>query len=298
MKCRVGEKYITNEGYNIEIVEYINSNNCTVQFKDGSRLYNRAFGDIKRGEVKNPNNKVGEKYKTLEGYTIEIIKVQGWGNCTILFDTGLILYNKNYGAIKKGNVKNPFHPSVFGVGYLGNCPDIFPLNKNKNYTAWKHMIERGYSSKKKLKTPSYKEVTVHKDWHCFSNFNDWCNVNRKFYTKDWHLDKDILVKGNKIYSPETCCFVPDEINLLFVKNDINRGELPIGVHKGRNKFKAVCSTYNQVNRLGTFNTPLEAFQAYKTFKESHIKKLANKWCGQITKRCYEALMNYKVEIED
>ena len=80
MKCRVGEKYITNEGYNIEIVEYINSNNCTVQFKDGSRLYNRAFGDIKRGEVKNPNNKVGEKYKTLEGYTIEIIKVQGWGN--------------------------------------------------------------------------------------------------------------------------------------------------------------------------------------------------------------------------
>lgn len=298
MKYRTGEKYITNEGYNIEVVEYFNCNNCTVQFEDGSKLYNRAFGDIKKGEVKNPNHKVGEKYKTIEGYIIEIIKIEGWGNCTIMFDTGLILYNKNYGAIKKGNIKNPFHPSVCGVGYLGHCPDIFPLNKNKNYTVWKHMIERSYSLKERLKIPSYKEATVHKDWHCFSNFNDWCNVNRKFYTQDWHLDKDILVKGNKIYSSNTCCFVPNEINLLFVKNNVNRGILPIGVHKVRNKFKSVCSTYNKVNRLGTFDTPEEAFKAYKNFKESHIKKLATKWRGKISEQCYQALINYKVEITD
>lgn len=119
-----------------------------------------------------------------------------------------------------------------------------------------------------------------------------------FGVREWKVVGDILVKGNKIYSPETCCFVPQEINLLFVKNNVNRGILPIGVHKGRNKFKSVCSTYNEINRLGTFDTPLEAFIAYKTFKETHVKKLADKWRGQITERCYNALMDYKVEIDD
>jgi len=298
MKNRVGEKYITNEGYNIEIVDYINCNNCTIEFEDGGRLYNRAFVDIKRGEVKNPNHKVGEKYKTLEGYIVEIIKIDGWGDCTILFDTGLILYNKNYGAVKKGQIKNPLHKSVCGVGYIGNeCSNKF--SNTYYYKIWKHMIERCYSEKEKLKLPSYKNVIVCDEWHNFQNFARWMENNYNPETMEgWHLDKDILVKGNKIYSPETCCFVPNEVNTLLIPCKSTRGDYPIGVVKQRNLYVSNCNINKKRCRLGSFKTPEEAFQAYKIAKENEIKRVADKWQEKVTEKVYQALYNYQVEITD
>jgi len=118
------------------------------------------------------------------------------------------------------------------------------------------------------------------------------------YERDFHLDKDILVKGNKVYSPETCCFVPVEINILLIKNNSKRGNLPIGVSKNGNKFQATISKGVIREHLGTFEISEEAFEAYKIAKEVYIKELADKWRGQITEQTYQALINYKVKIND
>ena len=119
--------------------------------------------------------------------------------------------------------------------------------------------------------------------------------------KSLKLDKDLLIKGNKVYSESTCVFLPKEINSVLIKCTASRGEHLIGVcwsntHKA---FKAqVSKNKGMQEHLGSFNTEIEAFNAYKTAKEAFIKEQANKFKSQIDERAYNALMNYTVEITD
>ena len=112
------------------------------------------------------------------------------------------------------------------------------------------------------------------------------------------LDKDILNKGNKIYSPNSCIFVPTRINQLFAKADALRGDFPIGVSRSGNKFRTRLHILNGEKYLGTFNTPEEAFYAYKTFKEQYIKEVAEEYKDKIPQKLYEAMYKYEVEITD
>jgi hypothetical protein len=160
------------------------------------------------------------------------------------------------------------------------------------------MLNRAYNNIKKF--ISYKDVTVCEEWHNFQIFSDWFynNYNPKIM-QNFHLDKDILVKGNKIYSPETCCLVPQEINSLFLKSNGTRGLTPIGTTMTKNKnFSAKFKRGDKITCFVIFNTPEEAFQAYKTAKENHIKEVADKWRDQIAENVYQAMCNYKVEIDD
>ena len=103
----------------------------------------------------------------------------------------------------------------------------------------------------------------------------------------FELDKDLLIKGNKVYSESTCVFIPQEINLLLTKSTARRGKHLIGVcwHKANKAFVAVvCKNKGKREHLGLFNTELEAFNAYKQAKESFIKEQANKWKGKIDER--------------
>ena len=118
------------------------------------------------------------------------------------------------------------------------------------------------------------------------------------------LDKDILVKGNKIYSPETCVFVPQNINTLFTKRNKVRGEYPIGVsfYKNTNKYLAQCNILingkSQYKKLGYYNNIEDAFNAYKESKEANIKQVADYYKDNIPNKLYEAMYNYEVEITD
>ena len=139
------------------------------------------------------------------------------------------------------------------------------------------------------------DCTVDERWHNFQNFAEWYYDN---YIEGYHLDKDILFKGNKIYSPETCCFVPQEINKLFTKRQSKRGDYPIGVISNKKRFISIFTKEKKIFYLGSFATPEEAFIAYKTEKENRIKEIANKWKGLISDKVYQALINYQVEITD
>ena len=118
----------------------------------------------------------------------------------------------------------------------------------------------------------------------------------------WALDKDILIKGNKEYSPSACCLIPQNVNCLFLKREALRGEYPIGVRYKEDGFVARCRNpfEDKAVELGNYSTPERAFQAYKIYKEDIVKQVAKveyRNCN-ITKECYEAMMSYKVEIDD
>ena len=186
---------------------------------------------------------------------------------------------------------------IYGVGYLGI--GLYNTQNKKAYSVWMSMLKRCYSKKFQELQPTYKKCFVDEYWHNFQNFAEWFN---KSYSSEimtgWQLDKDLLLKGNKIYTSETCCFVPHEINSLFTGRNSKRGVFPIGVSIKRSKYQANINIGEITKYLGTFNNPEEAFQAYKTAKEKHIKEVADKWKGLISEQVYQAIYNYEVEITD
>lgn len=237
------------------------------------------------------NYKIGNKYTTKDGYKIRLIEYFKFDNCTIKFYDGTIRYNQNIMTIEKGLIKKynkiKYSKNSFFIG-KGKFP-----SSRKSYSCWKGMLNRCYNRKLHKKAPTYKDCSVSDEWHNFKYFLKWFDEN---YIETFHLDKDILVKGNKVYGPDTCCFVPREINQLFVTKQNGRGDLPIGVSKSKNRCKYRSNIMNRT--IGVFETKEEAFNAYKEAKENHIKEVADKWKGKISKKVYDAMYDYKVEITD
>ena len=163
------------------------------------------------------------------------------------------------------------------------------------------MLCRCYSDAIKKRCPTYEGCEVSDNFKYYEYFYEWCHEQIGFGSEGWHLDKDLLVKGNKVYSESVCVFIPQEINNVLTKRTASRGEYLIGVYwdKKANAFKAsVNKNKGKQEHLGYFKTELEAFKAYKQAKESFIKEQANKYKSQIDIRAYNALMNYTVEIDD
>ena len=242
-------------------------------------------------------DRTGEKHMTNEGYEAEIIEYRKAIDLDIKFSDGTILKNIHYGNLIKGTVGHPYHKSVNGVGYkgVGRHKSKEKGKDTKVYKVWNSIMERGYSTIFKKKHPNYKDVTVCEEWHNFQNFGDWFETNYNPKTmQGWHIDKDILVKGNRVYSSTTCCFVPLEINSMFTVSRNNK--YPTGVHY-HIRNKTFTSSINR-RHLGSFDTPEEAFQVYKVAKEKHIKEVADKWKDFIDPRVYQAMYNYEVEITD
>ena len=206
------------------------------------------------------------------------------------------------GDIRNGNVKDPYSPSVHGVGVTGTK---YPTKVNgviaKEYALWHNMLQRCYSNTFQKRNPTYEGCEVSENFKSYEYFYEWCHNQVGFSNKDWQLDKDLLVKGNKVYSEYSCVFLPNEVNTLLIKREASRGEYLIGVCwcKTHKAFVAqVRKNKGKQEHLGCFNTELEAFKAYKVAKESFIKEQANNWKSQIDNRAYEALMNYEVSSND
>ncbi len=245
---------------------------------------------------------VGKVCKSLNSGDFKVLKYNDSGNVVIQFlETGFETVVQ-LGNIKNGKVKDPYSPSVFGVGILGTkYPSEVNRVKTKEYVLWKSILQRCYSDGFKKKHPTYEYCEVGDNFKSYEYFYEWCHKQIGFGVEGFELDKDLLIKGNKVYSESTCVFIPSEINLLLVKREASRGEHLIGVcwSKTHKAFKArVRKNKGKQEFLGYFKTELEAFNAYKTAKESFVKEQANEWKGKIDDRAYEALMNYTVEITD
>ena len=162
--------------------------------------------------------------------------------------------------------------------------------------AWRGMLTRCYSERYQEKRPSYIGCSVCDEWTYLSGFKRWFDVH---YKDGYALDKDIIKKGNKVYSSDTCAFVPTEINGLIIKRNRCKREFPVGVCKvkGKERYDVGMSPYG---RIGQYATVQEAFSAYAKAKERRIQEVAQEYydANKIERRVYDALMNYKVEITD
>ena len=222
--------------------------------------------------------------------------------CEIIFDD--IPNHKGtayYQNLIKGVIKNPWKPTVNSVGYLGKQYKN-DICKTIAYKCWTNMLNRCYNiSNTKYKFYGAKGVIVCEEWLCFANYEKWFNDNYyEIPNQTMVIDKDILYKNNKIYSPSTCIVVPQNINKLFCKSNAIRGELPIGItyNAKRNVYMAHMYANNKHKYLGWANNPQDAFVLYKIAKEQHIKEMADKYREYLPQKVYDAMYAYEVEITD
>ena len=245
---------------------------------------------------------VGKVCKSKSSGDFKIVKYNDARNVEIQFLKTGYEATVELGVIRKGEVKDRYLPSVYGVGVIGErYPSTINGVQTKEYELWKCMLQRCYSDALKKKYPTYEGCEVSDKFKSYEYFYEWCNKQIGFGVDGFELDKDLLLKGNKVYSEDYCVFIPAEINLLLIKRTASRGEHLIGVYwcKMNKAFVArVSKNKGKRENLGYFKTEIEAFNAYKTAKESFIKEQANKWKSQIDERAYKALMNYTVEITD
>ena len=212
-----------------------------------------------------------------------------------------------YQNFKKGEIKCLYEPRVYGVGYLGEGKYKISENGKHNpwFKIWNDMLRRCYDPKLQEKRPTYKGCKVENYFLNFQHMGEWLENN--YYEipgETMCLDKDILYKGNKVYSRDTCIFVPERINLLFTKRDNDRGKNPIGVSDlPSGNYIAYCNNgYGKRIYLGSYSTKEEAFQVYKNYKEKVIKEVIDSYEGRIPEPFYSklktAMYNYEVEITD
>lgn len=162
------------------------------------------------------------------------------------------------------------------------------------YRSWSHMLERGYSEKYKIKKPTYSDVSVCDEWKYFSNFKEWMK------SQDWEgkqLDKDILLKGNKIYSPDGCSFLPSDVNSLLNDCSSIRGDSPLGVsyYSVVKKYVARAWVDGKSMYLGHFESKYDAHREWQKTKADNIERVANK---QANERIKNALMLRVYQLRD
>lgn len=205
-------------------------------------------------------------------------------------------YNK-----KANNISAVKRKLIYGVGI--NDADYVTEQKIDGkrthchfYLTWKSMIARCYSAKYQETRPTYIGCSVCEEWLTFSNFKEWMG-NQDYTGKQ--LDKDILVSGNKTYSPELCLFVSSKINNLLFDHAAKRGNHPQGVcwRERKNKYVAEISINGKKKHLGHFDTVKSAEESYWDAKIQHIGEIAMQQTGGL-KTALICWVNRQISIID
>lgn len=301
-KERIGMHVTNLRGYGAICTDYKNANHITIQY-DGTDVTHRCSWTsfISRRFKDPPFKHVGERRQNNQGVWMTILEYKNASHSTVKFDSGYICTNVQYHDFLDGGVKDLFFPDVCGIGYIGKGRYKSTENHKPSiaYQRWIAMLVR--ANGKKQNCPTYEECSVCEEWHNFQNFAAW--FYQQYYevpNQVMSLDKDILFKGNKLYSPHTCCIVPQDINVLFTNRTNDRGDYPIGVSQTTwgHRYSAIVNKEGRSHYLGSFNTPEEAFYAYKAAKEAHIKQMADKYKQWLPDKVYQAMYAYEIDIND
>lgn len=241
--------------------------------------------------------KVGDVVETNECGRIEILEKGSERYYVVFLDTGFKRWVRA-SAMYYGKIHDPFKKTVAGVGYVGDGLYV-PKIHTKVYSKWCQMLQRCYNEEHAgYETYGARGVVVCDEWHCFQNYAAWHSEN---YIDGYELDKDLLSPETRVYSPETCCFVPREINRVIVGKVSRKAglmeNLPTGVVLSPSGYKAKIgnSLTKTVERSEFFDNPEDAFLAYKKRKLEVVKELAELYYGQglISKRVRNALLEWE-----
>lgn len=188
---------------------------------------------------------------------------------------------------------------VYGIGINDAEYTVYPTINGKRtpchfYSKWTNLLMRCYSAKCQAKQPAYIGCSVCEEWHSFTAFKSW------MMKQDWEgkeLDKDLIIPGNKIYSPENCLFVTKAINLLLTDHAASRGLYPQGViwNVYHEKYQAYVCKYGKIYHLGYFSAAAEAEEAYWEEKIDHVARVAMQQSGRVKKALIN-WVNMKIEV--
>ena len=212
---------------------------------------------------------IGEVFTTNEGYSAEVIDggtKMNYCSIKILDWTG----EAHYDSIKRGKFKYPYHLSVLDVACIGEGK--YKRGSHvKMYRTWLGMLTRVYDESQRHKHPTYKDVSVHKDWLNFQTFGKWFEEN---YINGWDIDKDLLSGESKIYGPDTCVFIPPSLNnfMTNVKSDNTSGRVGVSWHKRDCVWQANIRIDNKLKYLGSFNDLEKASDTYKKYRKEQAKR--------------------------
>ena len=232
--------------------------------------------------------KVGDTHLNSNNTLMKIVEYNSPMNVVIEFQDEHKFRKKTYiQNFKKGDVRNPYDKTVYDIAYLGDGDYKVWVDNHKTdtYGVWHDMVERCYNEKTRHAHMAYKDCTVCNEWLNYQTFCKWYYEN--YYSTGegrMHLDKDILVKNNRIYSPETCIFVPQRINMMFIHQP-NKLGLPTGMTKSSKGYRTL---YNG-KLLGIYINLDKALEAYMKEKRLHIKQVADEYKNKIPNKLYKAL---------
>lgn len=251
------------------------------------------------GKMNKP--KVGEKFYTNQGCQCVVLEYNNAFDVLIQFlDEVGHIRSVRTGDLRRGEVANPFFRSVYGVGYFGvesNSPHGYKTN-TREHMFWKGIMERSYSESNLSRSPTYAGCIVDERWHNFQDFAEWCQYQVGFKQSGWQLDKDLLSesKPGKVYSPDICVFVPQEVNTLFIVPSTKQDELPTGVSysKQRGKYVASCGQGGTTKGLGRYDTPELAHEAYLKYKKIRVSEVIEKYSGRVDDRVIDKLKEFTV----
>lgn len=238
----------------------------------------------------------GDIFKLNSGGSVTVLEFVSRSNITAMHnDEFAHKFKTTAYNLESGHIKNPFFPSVFGVGYLGYGK--YRAKKNgvhdEAYCAWKDMHRRCYDENFHLNRGTYADCVVCEDWHNYQTFAEWFYKQKR--QTGWQLDKDILISGNREYSTRACRFVPVAINSLFsrvpeeIKNEYT------GVRKVRSSYRAELTVESKRISLGTYKSAEEASVAYVKAKNENVKRVANNYREFICNDIYTALINFSAD---
>lgn len=246
--------------------------------------------------VRNTYN-VGDVWPTKSGVNVEIIETFKGSQRVVIkwldeYEHTAEIYQC---ALPRSSLKNPYERTIVGVGFLGTSHAALNFSEfNREKTVWRGLFKRAYDNKTLLTRPGYTGTTVNPKWHDLGGFVEWTQEAVGWRNESWHVDKDLILRGNKEYGPETCCMLPPIINSALWEREHS---LPPGVTKlSDGYYRGGFYAEGKVEQK-RFKTPQEAFEFYKPLKEARLKQLANEYKSQIDPRAYDALMSWEIGID-
>lgn len=198
-------------------------------------------------------------------------------------------------SLRKGLVRNPYAPNLYNVGFLGVGTYAMTINGKPTcaHKAWSGVIERCYSTRLRHSRPCYSDVTISGDWHNFQNFAKW------FYSQrgaelGWEIDKDLLVTGNKHYSPETCILLPRRLNTAIIHVGSNENVLGYSYHPVSKLYSTMVSTPAGGRNI-YFKTKDECVKYYYKSKSEQLSSLANEWREELDPKAFDSFIRLSGE---
>ena len=278
-----------NNGEEFEIINIIDRNKREIRFIETNYKNIVTISEIKKGLIRDNSTfvykyDIGTKFKTNEGYDIQIIeRVDNVYRKVKFLDKYGYEGVYQISAIIGGRIKNPYHPSVYGIGFYGDGNFVSKVNDKSQhpYSIWQAMLRRCYSLEYHITCPTYVGTTVCEEWHNFQNFAKWYEENHPYHIEGikFQIDKDLLQQGveNKVYSPNTCVFLPDKVNSFLSVKPPNKASMCLGVTRTNRSEKWIVQIsdfeYKKNTYLGTFCDLEEAKSIYKLNREIQAGKV-------------------------